>query len=152
MTDGIDAGERIAPVLQFVPGPPRQIKVKGHGYAFCRHVGTEVDAETRTVTCRQCGKTLDAFDVLLEYARKERTWQNWRDQQRAAAARVEQLKAEEKRVKARTKSASRKDSEQAVRDEQVRTEKMRFEVIQAARDVAALARRIEALNSRKGGA
>lgn len=145
-----DDGEQLAPVVQLKPGPAQQTKVKGHGYAHCRHIGSELDAETRTVTCRQCGKTLDPFDVLLEYARGERRWQQWEQEQRAAAARVTQLKEEERKVKARTKNASRKDSAEAVRLEQVRTERMRHDVIQAARDVAALAKRIEKLNQRGG--
>lgn len=149
MSEGIDVGDIIAPVLQLVPGPAQQNKLKGWGYETCRHQRTELNTEDRTVKCRDCGKALDAFGVLLEYAHGERRWQQWQQEQRAAAARVAQLKEEEKKIKARTKAASRKDATEAVRAEQARTEKMRFDTIQAARDMAALARRIEQLNTRK---
>ncbi len=147
MSDRIDVGDIIAPVLQLIPGG-QTTKVQGH--SFCGHDRALVDVALRVVTCRDCGKTLDAFDRLLEYAQGERAWQSREKECRDAAKRLHELKAEERRVKARTKSASRKDSDTAVRDEQARTEKMRLEVIQAARDVGALAKRIEQRCQRKG--
>lgn len=92
----------------------------------------------------------NAVWVLLEYAKRERRWRHWDGESTKALTRIAELKAEEKKIKARTKSASRKDSNQAVRDEQARTEKMRFDLIQDARDLAALAARIEQRCRRKG--
>jgi len=146
--DRIDVGDTIAPVLQLVPRPAEQTKLRGWGYDKCRHQRTELDSETRAVACRDCGKALDAFDVLLEYARGERNWQHWQREQSAAAARVQQLKEEERKVKSRTQNAMRKDANAAVAAERARTERMRHDAIQAARDVAAAARRIERLMQR----
>lgn len=151
MSDGskIDVGDIIAPVLQLVPGTGGETnRVKGLGYGLCGHKRTQLDADKRAVTCRDCGKTLDPFDVLMEYARAERVWQQWDRDTDELRREVARLKEEERKVKARTQSASRKDAAVAVEAERARTERARQDTIELARDVAGLARRIEALQTR----
>jgi hypothetical protein len=145
MNERIDVGDIIAPVLQLVPGGHT---TKVQGYSFCRHGRTLLEAEQRVVTCRDCGKTLDAFDVLLEYAQGERRWQSREAECRDAAKRLEELKSEERKVKARTKNASRKEAAAAVAAEQVRTERERLVIAELARDAGALCRRIDGLTRR----
>lgn len=140
-------GPDIAPVLQMVPRA--QTTVKGSP-RFCRHRQTVVDESDRTVACGSCGKALDAFQVLLEYARRERHWQCWDQEVGNKTRELAELKDEERKVKARTKNAARKDAGEAVAAERARTEKTRHEVIMAARDVTALGKRIEQMMTRKG--
>jgi hypothetical protein len=142
--------DHIAPVVQLVPGRAPQNKVAGHGYAFCRHPRTLIDADTREVSCRDCTKTLDAVDVLLEYAHRERTWHHWDQDTRLAQKRLAELQAEERKVKARTKSAARKDADVAVAAERKRTETMRYEIWRSVRDIQASCARIERLVRRPG--
>lgn len=148
MSEEEQEAERLAPVLELMPGRLREeLKITGvRGFCRCRR--SVLDEETRVVTCRDCGKTLDAFDVLMEFARGERRWLNFEEEARHAAARLEQLKEEEKRTKARTVAASRKDANVAVEAERARTERARQDTIELAKDVAVLARRIEALQTR----
>ena len=130
---------RIAPVLQLVPCGQT---TKGQGYSFCSHDRSLVDVEERVVTCRDCGKTLDAFDRLLEYARGDREWQSREAECRDAAKRLAELKAEERRVKSRTASASRKDATAAVAHEQQATFVRRQAIAAKAKDIAELTRQI----------
>ncbi|MHB8354914.1 MAG: hypothetical protein ACYDCF_10845 [Burkholderiales bacterium] len=41
-----------------------------HGTTRCRHDHTTVDLANREVTCRDCGKVVDPFDVLAELAKE----------------------------------------------------------------------------------
>jgi hypothetical protein len=118
----------------------------------CRHRVPVLDAEARTVECEGCGKALDAFQVLLEYADGERRWQGWDQSVREKARELEELREEERKVKARTKNAARKEADMAVATERLRTEKMRQDAIQIARDIVAAGKRLERLNRRKGEA
>ncbi|MEY4548965.1 MAG: hypothetical protein RL685_5160 [Pseudomonadota bacterium] len=138
----------VAPVLELVRGA-KALQTRLKDGVRCRHDQTEVDGEDRSVSCRSCGATLDAFDVLLQYARRERNWHYWDQETRELEAKVQALKEEERKVKARTKSASRKDAATAVAAERERTERERFEIITAARDVVELGRRIERLTQRR---
>jgi hypothetical protein len=67
---------------------------------------------------------------------------------RKAQKHLEELKEEERKVKARTQSASRKEANVAVEAERARTERARLDTIEIAREVAVFARRIEALQTR----
>lgn len=131
-----------------------EVKERGAGprHQQCRHTGTVVDEVARTVGCATCGAPLDPIQLLLEYARHERHWRHWEAEVGRCQTKLEELKAEERKVKARTKSASRKDSDEAVRAERERTFTARHDTIQLARDVGAISRRIEQLMSRKGDA
>jgi hypothetical protein len=44
------------------------------GYDACRHKSVFVEEAKRQVTCQKCGAILDAFEVLLEFANKQRRW------------------------------------------------------------------------------
>ena len=114
----------------------------------CQHEQTIVDEVVRSVECGTCGAPLDAFQVLLEYARKERHWRHWQAEVSRCHNELAKLKEEERKVKARTKSHARKDALEAVRLEQLHTERMRLDIVQIARDVGAAAKRIEQLAHR----
>lgn len=137
--------DHIAPVLQLVPGRAPQNKLAGYGYAFCRHVRTLIDADTRAVSCIDCTKTLDAVDVLLEYAHRERTWHHWEQDTRLAEKRLAELKEEERKVKARTKNAARKEADAAVATERARSEDERLMIVVKAREMARICQHIERL-------
>lgn len=146
----IDVAEIISPVLGVVPPAPPEAQNETVGYRrFCRHHRTVLDEQRRTVACRDCAQALDAFEVLRELALGERRWVSREKEAREAAERVARLKEEERKTKARTKAASRKDAQTAVAAERARTERERFEITQAARDIAALCKRIERLTDRR---
>lgn len=90
----------------------------------CKHRTYEVDEQERTVSCR-CGAILDPFEVLLEYARRERHWRHYDSAARKATGTLREAEEELKRVQARTRSALRKDAEEAVRMERRRQERER---------------------------
>lgn len=115
----------------------------------CRHHSYKLDSTTRTVRCGVCQSQLDAFQVLLDYARDERSWRHWDQERSRQMTQLEELKAEERKVKARLRNASRKEADEAVAHERARSEKERFEIIQAARDMGELARRIERTATRR---
>ncbi|GAB1254614.1 hypothetical protein Defa_21010 [Desulfovibrio sp. TH_2024_36128] len=56
--------ERCAPV-------DTSITATGHT-KFCRHSRILIDKDNHEVECKDCGKTLDPFEVLLGYADSER--------------------------------------------------------------------------------
>jgi hypothetical protein len=134
----------MARVIQLEPGKQSRVTYTGSGK--CHHRGSFiVDEGARTVECEACGAALDAFQVLLDYANKERSWKHWQGEVRETQKRVDELKDEERKVKARTKSASRKEAGAAVAAERARTERERMDIAELARDVGGLARRIERL-------
>ena len=136
-------------VVRLTFGQQSEIAPTKTGKGKCYHRGTfTLDEEERRVQCH-CGATLDAFTMLLRYANGELNWRCWELEMRETAKRVEALKAEERKVKARTKAASKKDADAAVAAERARSEKERFEIIQAARDIAASCRRIERITTRR---
>ena len=97
-------GEKEAPVLRLVPSSGYTIE-RGKP---CRHLGLAVVEEQRTLTCKACGAVVDPFDVVLGYARSERSWQQWEAEERKCRARLVDLKDEERRTKARLKHARAK--------------------------------------------
>ena len=115
----------------------------------CHHHSYKLNSRERTVTCSACDAQLDAFEVLLDYARAERNWRNWDTERLKQMAQLDELKAEERKIKARTRAASRKEADAAVAHERARSEKERFEIIQAARDIGELVRRIERTATRR---
>lgn len=70
----------------------------------CKHLRARLDADERSVECRQCGATIDAFDYLLEISREWERCASWvrhaKWQKRQLDAEVETLKAERKRLRA----------------------------------------------------
>ncbi len=142
--------------LELVPDAPvapvihldfdRQSEIKHE--KFCRHRKYLVHADTRTVSCATCGAPLEAFKVLLDYAQRERSWRHYDSEIRRATERLAELRAEERKVKARTKNATRKEADAAVEAERVRTERERMVAAELARDAGALCRRIDGLMRR----
>lgn len=128
----------LAEVVRPVFGSQTSVKYSG----FCRHAQTEVDEGVRAVTCKSCGAVLDPFDVLLAYARRERSWHYWDAETRVAQKRVGELKAEERKIKARTKAASRKDAALAVEDERRKGGLRRCQTAEAAKEIARLTAKI----------
>lgn len=89
-------------------GEQTEASIKGYGRR-CRHGKYTLDEETRTVECGACGETLSAYDILKQYAERQRHWK-WRTSElNEAETRITELKAEEKRVKARLRNAKKKD-------------------------------------------
>jgi hypothetical protein len=123
----------------------KQTEIK-RGRRKCYHLGgVALDETTRAVTCRACGDPLDAFEVLLEYANRERKWQYYDKEVREAAERLAELKKEEVRVKSRTASASRKDATAAVEHERQASFVQRQAIAEKALDAAEIMRQIARL-------
>jgi hypothetical protein len=118
------------------------VEFAGTQRGYCRHTQYLLDTTARTVSCGGCGASLDAFQVLLDYARDERNWRTWDRECADKRKLVADLKAEETRVKSRTASASRKDATAAVAHERQATFVRRQAIAAMAQDVAELARRI----------
>lgn len=80
---------------------------------WCAHRAVQVDEEKREVTCRSCGRVLDAFNVLLEYATNERNLVSRRKMLGEKLQRlhdeVERLKRDEKNIRARLARLSAKE-------------------------------------------
>ena len=82
MTDELAIAKRnrsLAEELESVKSELEQLKskieptsIKSDGYNRCRHVSACIDEPTRIVSCAACGKQLDAVDLLIEFAKKER--------------------------------------------------------------------------------
>lgn len=79
--------------------------------SVCWHRCPEVNAEQRTVTCPNCGASLDPLTVLVSLARNRESLifkeKHQRNEINRLQARVEELKREERNVKARLERASR---------------------------------------------
>lgn len=118
-------------VLRPVFGSQTEVTRSG----FCQHWQMEIDEGKRTLTCKTCGALLDPFDVHLQYARRERSWRYWDGQRKEAEQRVEELKAEEKRIKARMANASRKDANAAVMAERERWREKRQRLAWKAKEI-----------------
>jgi hypothetical protein len=77
--------------------------------SYCRHRSTELDAENREIICCDCGSKVDAFDwakVTLE--ENSRFWNERVALQKEIQShhkKIEQLKEEEVRIKARIRHA-----------------------------------------------
>jgi hypothetical protein len=115
---------------------------------YCSHRQYELDEYAKTVSCGSCGAPLEAFQILLDYAHRERHWRYLDREARDAAEKLAELKAEECKVKARTKNATRKEADAAVAAERVRSERERLLISELARDAGALLKRIDGLTRR----
>lgn len=79
---------------------------------FCAHRRIIVSKAAREVGCRDCGLLLDPFDILLDYANRDRVFASWRGALGKIKAELAVLKREERNVKARLSRAQRRlDSE-----------------------------------------
>lgn len=80
-----------------------ETKIARNRQKWCSHRRFALDAEAREVRCQGCGKLLDPFEILFEYATEERSFENWRQSVIDQGKKLAELRAEEKRIKARTK-------------------------------------------------
>ncbi len=149
MSKAISVADIISPVLGVVDHTPADATELAETAGRCRHAKIRVAREDRTVSCGQCGKKLDPFDLLLQYAKGERRWQHFAKLVREAETKLTEIKDEERKTKARLKNASRKEASTAVAAEQTRTERMRIEITETARDIVEKCRRIEQLARRR---
>lgn len=124
-------GEVSDDVIRPVFGSQMTVAHSGH----CQHRQMVVDESKRTIECQSCGAVLDPFDVHMQYARRERSWRYWDRERKQAEARVEELKAEEKRIKARMANASRKDADTAVQAERERWREKRQKLAWKAKEI-----------------
>lgn len=78
----------------------------------CYHRQVVVYEENREVRCQSCNALLDPFDVIMEYAERERRFhfasEYRKKKQRQLEERIESLKREERNTKARLKRAREK--------------------------------------------
>lgn len=79
--------------------------------AICRHWNVNIDEKNRSISCRKCGTIIDPFGYLLQWAEEERqTELNLiclkQDEKRLKKG-IEELRAEEKRIKARIRNAKK---------------------------------------------
>lgn len=83
----------------------------------CLHRKQTLNEVSRKVLCTDCGMELDAFDLLVRRARKGGYDEMMARDGKALRERVAELRAEEKRVKARLYNARRKDADAVRRQE-----------------------------------
>ena len=83
------------------------IRIKGNGIG-CSHYNVDVDTSERIVVCCECGSVRDPFDILEDIAYHERKiWYSLR-KLNTQKKRVQELKKEEKNIKARIDRARKK--------------------------------------------
>lgn len=124
-----------------VEGAPEVAPRKGYCYPH-RPI---LDEEMRAVSCGKCKAPLDLFDVLLLVSRRYDEWVRLAEETRTMRAEIEALRAEEKRVKARTKSHGRKEAAEAVAAERDKQTRARHEVLTRTNDIRRSLKRIEQL-------
>lgn len=87
--------------------PTNRLELMEEPLRYCEHDQVRVDGHRRVVCCVKCGAVLDPFDFVVHNA-KTISWA-WRDYRTARrqlaelATRVDDLKREEKRLKALVK-------------------------------------------------
>lgn len=132
----IDVDAIIGPVLGLVQGeiaPTASTSYASHGGTCWQHQPRVLQLERR-VNCAKCGVALDPFDVLVSIARDHDRQKYYAAEHRRRMTELDEMKAEEKRVKARTKAASRKDAQTAVDAERARTLAARRKCIEKLND------------------
>ena len=92
-------------------------------WELCRHRSYILDKDERSVTCEECDKNLDPFDLLVDLSRSEGYRATVDADRQKTAQRLAYLKGEERKVKARLKNALRKDADAAVAEERARWRK-----------------------------
>lgn len=144
MTDEKPIGLNVIHLFGPPPAAEGALEVKWSG-SRCYPHWPIVDRALRSVTCKRCKANLDPIDILLEVARRHEEWTRLSAESSTMRREIEALKAEEKRVKARTKSASRKDAQTAVEAERERDGLRRQQTFDAAKEIAELSLRIQRL-------
>lgn len=81
---------------------------------YCQHSSANINSGMRSLTCRECGADLDAFDWLLRLSRHTSRYVSARKdaEQRAAAARdrLNEILRLERNAKARLQRLKRKET------------------------------------------
>jgi hypothetical protein len=129
-------------------GPPPAVDgapAKAPRTGFCYPHRPLVDDAARTVSCTLCKAPLDPIDVLLQVARRYDDWVRIAEETRTMRRDLEALRAEEKRVKARTRLHARKDAVEAVAAERERL----AEIASRTDDIRRAAKRIDQLMGRR---
>lgn len=85
--------------------PPARPTIERTWSIPCRHSTAQVDEGARVVTCAKCGVALDPIHVLGEIANRERSLYYSRVAIAQAEKRLAELKAEERKAKARVTRA-----------------------------------------------
>lgn len=110
MTDETGGGE----LIRFPKAPDDaergELEVDRAGWEDCKHPRPlTLDVEAHALVCQKCGQVLDAFDFLLDLTSR---WERFnagyraaRQQEKAALARVENLRRVERNAKARIRKA-----------------------------------------------
>lgn len=92
--------------------PEQTLLVERQPYNFCEHDKISLDEHRRVVKCSSCDKVYDPFDFLHKEAhRLDAAWRNYahtRKELNELIERVDNLKKEEARLKARIKTAKSK--------------------------------------------
>ena len=92
--------------------PEQTLSVERKYRGFCQHEKITLDEHSRTVRCVACSKVMDPFNFLLyEVSRLQDAWERNRQVRKDTSDlidRVETLKKEEARLKARIKTAKAK--------------------------------------------
>jgi len=110
----------LAPVITLRPGQDieddaRPLATADRPKKFCTHNRCELVGDTRRVYCRDCGREVPAFDVLLQLTRShERFIEQRREAERrtkVARGHLEDLLRDERNAKARRRSWRRQEPE-----------------------------------------
>ena len=92
--------------------PEQTLSVEKKYPSFCQHEKITLDDHSRTVRCVACAQVMDPFNFLLyEVSRLQDAWERNRQVRKDLSElidRVEALKKEEARLKARIKTAKAK--------------------------------------------
>lgn len=92
--------------------PEQKLSVERQPYNFCNHDKISLDEHRRVVKCAQCDKVYDPFDFLHKEAQRlDVVWRDYAHTRRSLNElidRVDNLKKEEARLKARVKTAKAK--------------------------------------------
>lgn len=92
--------------------PEQKLLVERQPYNFCDHDKISLDEHRRVVKCASCDKVYDPFDFLhKEACRLDVAWRNYAQTRKELSElidRVDNLKKEEARLKARIKTAKAK--------------------------------------------
>lgn len=86
----------------------RRRKHDGTDKQYCRHQAVEIDDNAREVDCQLCGASLDPIKVLYDIAINEIRLQYTEKEYIELKEKTADLKAEEKRIKARIRTARKR--------------------------------------------
>lgn len=104
-----------------------------------------IDNQSRLVTCKRCNRQLDPVDVLLQVADRYDDYLRISTETSTMRKQLEELRAEEKRIKARMAAHSRKDAVAAVAEERERWQKRLYEIATRTAEVSRACKRIDQL-------